>query len=88
MSKGHGCPCLKNLNANCLRLKNLNAILDEDRDGRTDRGNTICSFYYSLNDGGIKKTVEIRENTVFTTYCFCGEIRKMKFFKSKTYFNE
>ena len=47
VSKGHGCPRLKNLKRKLLTS-------DADGDGRTERCNTICPFYHSSNGGGIK----------------------------------
>ena len=48
-SKGHGCPHLKNLNANCL------CQTQTKTDRWTDRGNTIYPFHHSSNDRGIKR---------------------------------
>ena len=47
--KEHGCPHLKNLNANCLHW------MQTEKDRRTDSGNTMCLFHYSSNGWGKKK---------------------------------
>ena len=73
---------MKNLNANCEHLKNLtakipNAILDADRGGWTDMGNTVCPFNHSSNGGGAQELFLFVLTTVQLPRKFDGSLMRV-----------